>query len=597
MSEFLNNEKNEATLAQARAAKVNSGNTASSTQLSNQGEKWLISGILVLFLSVIFVSSNGLGHLKIALQSPNDSSICPIYEPKVPQTYLNDKSKVHNIVHDEKFRLQSVKKLSGAVQVDTQIGDNQPDVPDAPEQWVQFQAFHDYLEKTFPTVHKHLQVDKVNTYGLVFTWKGSNKNLKPSMYIAHQDVVPVQKETLKDWTYPPFDGHYDGTYLYGRGALDCKNLLIAMLEALELLIADNFKPQRGIIVAFGFDEESIGIRGAANIAKHLEKKYGHDSIYSLIDEGPGLTLDAGTGQYIATPANGEKGDLNIHVFLSAPGGHSSYPPDHTAVGIMAELSYNLENDPYEPFLTSKNPVLRYLQCLAVNTGDKLPKFTRKAILRAGFDKLANNKVLKMLLNNPMTNYLVRTTQSLDVVQGGEKANSLPEHVKLVINHRVAIETPFEEVEKHFSDHVVEVAKKYNISVEAFGEQVHSGDPKNGQFTVVVYHKTPAAPVSPSNDTVWEYLAGTTRHVFEDVVFTNLSYPIMTTPFSLTGTTDSKYYANLTKHIYRYTPGYPADFKENKIHSVDEKVPFDSHLHALAFYYEYIQNVDTPDAGN
>lgn len=84
MSEFLNNEKNEATLAQARAAKVNSGNTASSTQLSNQGEKWLISGILVLFLSVIFVSSNGLGHLKIALQSPNDSSICPIYEPKVP---------------------------------------------------------------------------------------------------------------------------------------------------------------------------------------------------------------------------------------------------------------------------------------------------------------------------------------------------------------------------------------------------------------------------------------------------------------------------------------------------------------------------------
>ena len=92
-------------------------------------------------IGIIFVSdilSNGLGHLKIALQSPNDSSICPIYEPKVPQTYLNDKSKVHNIVHDEKFRLQSVKKLSGAVQVDTQIGDNQPDVPDAPEHGCNF---------------------------------------------------------------------------------------------------------------------------------------------------------------------------------------------------------------------------------------------------------------------------------------------------------------------------------------------------------------------------------------------------------------------------------------------------------------------------
>lgn len=552
---------------------------------------------LVLFLSVIFVSSKGLETVRIALQPTGDNTVCPIHEPIVPQTYLNDKSKLYNIVHDEKFRLQSVQKLSGAVQVDTQIGDNQPDVPDAPEQWVQFQAFHDYLEKTFPTVYKNLQVEKVNTYGLVYTWKGSNKNLKPSMFIAHQDVVPVQKETLKDWTYPPFDGYYDGTYVYGRGALDCKNLLIAMLEALELLIADNFKPQRSIIVAFGFDEESIGIRGAANIAKHLEKRYGHNSIYSLIDEGPGLTLDADTNQYIATPANGEKGDLNVHVFLSAPGGHSSYPPDHTTIGIMAELSYNLENDPYEPILTSKNPLLRYLQCLAINTGDKLPKLTKKAILRAGFDKVANSKALNFLIKNPMLNYLVRTTQSLDIVQGGEKANSLPEHVKLVINHRVAIETPFEEIEKHFSDHVVRVAKKYNISVDAFGEHVYSGDSKNGQFTIVVYHKTPAAPVSPSNDTVWEYIAGTTRHVFEDVVFTNLSYPIVTSPFALTGTTDSKYYANLTRNIYRYTPGFPADFKENKIHSVDEKLPFDAHLHALAFYYEYIQNIDTPDADN
>lgn len=597
MSEYLTNDKNADALAKARAARVNREDNSSSAQLISPSGKWLVSGMLVLFLSVIFVSSKGLETVKIALQPMGDNTVCPIHEPIVPQTYLNDKSKLYNIVHDEKFRLQSVRKLSGAVQVDTQIGDNQPDVPDAPEQWVQFRAFHDYLEKTFPTVYKYLQVEKVNTYGLVYTWKGSNKNLKPSMFIAHQDVVPVQKETLKDWTYPPFDGYYDGTYVYGRGALDCKNLLIAMLETLELLIADNFKPQRSIIVAFGFDEESIGIRGAANIAKHLEKRYGHNSIYSLIDEGPGLTLDADTHQYIATPANGEKGDLNVHVFLSAPGGHSSYPPDHTAIGIMAELSYNLENDPYEPILTSKNPLLRYLQCLAINTGDKLPKLTRKAILRAGFDKVANSKALNFLIKNPMLNYLVRTTQSLDIVQGGEKANSLPEHVKLVINHRVAIETPFEEIEKHFSDHVVRVAKKYNISVDAFGERVYSGDSKNGQFTIVVYHKTPAAPVSPSNDTVWEYIAGTTRHVFEDVVFTNLSYPIVTTPFALTGTTDSKYYANLTRNIYRYTPGFPADFKENKIHSVDEKLPFDAHLHALAFYYEYIQNIDTPDADN
>lgn len=144
---------------------------------------------------------------------------------------------------------------------------------------MQFQAFHEYLEKTFLTVYKYLQIETVNTYGLTYTWKGSNSSLKPMMFFAHQDVVPVQRETLKDWTYPPFEGHYDGEYVYGKGAPDSKNLLIGILEALKLLIAQNYKLQKGIIVAFGFDEESTGIRGAEKIAKYLERKYGNDSIY------------------------------------------------------------------------------------------------------------------------------------------------------------------------------------------------------------------------------------------------------------------------------------------------------------------------------
>lgn len=113
----------------------------------------------------------------------------------------------------------------------------------------------------------------------------------------------------------------------------------------------------------------------------------------------------------------------------------------------------------------------------------------------------------------------------------------------------------------------------------------------------MHHKAPAALVSPSNDIVWEYLTGRTRHLFEEVVFTNLTYPIMMSPFSFQGTTDSKYYSNLTKHIYRYTPGFPDDFKANNIHSVDEKIPGDSYLHTVAFFYEFIQNVNNPDGDN
>ena len=58
----------------------------------------------------------------------------------------------------------------------------------------------------------------------------------------------------------------------------------------------------------------------------------------------------------------------------------------------------------------------------------------------------------------MTKYLIRTSQALDIINGGEKANALPEHVKLLVNHRVAIGTSVAEVQENFVSRVVEVAK-------------------------------------------------------------------------------------------------------------------------------------------
>lgn len=559
----------------------------------------LLSIFVFVVLIISFFTTNAFGYVKILLQPTNDNSICPIHEKILPASYKQDNSTVLKILQDESFRLQSVKKLSDSIKVDTQITDNQPDVSEDPEVWLKFGNFHEYLEKTFPTIYENLKVETVNTYGLVYYWKGSDASLKPVLLTAHQDVVPVQNSTLGDWTYPPFEGHYDGTFVFGRGASDCKNVLIAILESLELLLAQGFNPQRGIIAAFGFDEEASGIRGASSLSKHLLSKFGENGIYSILDEGPGLSLDESSGQIIAAPAAGEKGYLDIEVSLTTPGGHSSIPPDHTSIGVMGELAYIIEKDPYNAILTEKNPILSYLQCLAVNTGNKLPKLTRKAILRAGFDKLSNLKVVEYLSSNVLTKYLIRTSQATDVIVGGEKANALPENVKLVINHRVAVETKISEITHHFTERVLIVAKKYGFSVESFGELVFKGDSSKGKFIVDFFSPAlEAAPVSPSNDKVWQYIASTTRHVFEDLVFTNLTYPIIVAPSIMPANTDTRYYWNLTKNIYRYSPFFAIDMvKESHIHSVDEKIKFDSHLQLITFFYEYLQNIDTSDADN
>jgi hypothetical protein len=52
-------------------------------------------------------------------------------------------------------------------------------------------------------VHKRLLVENINTHGLLYTWQGSNAELKPTVLLAHQDTVPVPSDTIAAWEYPP----------------------------------------------------------------------------------------------------------------------------------------------------------------------------------------------------------------------------------------------------------------------------------------------------------------------------------------------------------------------------------------------------------
>ncbi len=63
---------------------------------------------------------------------------------------------------------------------------------------------------------------------------------RAAVLMAHYDVVPAGDGDA--WTHPPFSGHNDGTHLWGRGTLDDKGQLVAILEAAEALLAAGFAP-------------------------------------------------------------------------------------------------------------------------------------------------------------------------------------------------------------------------------------------------------------------------------------------------------------------------------------------------------------------
>ena len=83
--------------------------------------------------------------------------------------------------------------------------------------------------------------------------------------MGHQDVVPVNPDTIGEWTFPPYSGYFDGRLLWGRGASDDKNDLIGFLTTIELLIENGFKPSRTIVLSFGFDEEASALEGAGHL--------------------------------------------------------------------------------------------------------------------------------------------------------------------------------------------------------------------------------------------------------------------------------------------------------------------------------------------
>ena len=106
--------------------------------------------------------------------------------------------------------------------------------------------------------------------------------------MAHYDVVPVEQTTLSDWKHPPFSGEIEEGYLWGRGALDDKCAVIAIMEACERLIQAGFRPECDVYLAFGHDEEVGGKFGNRQIAQWMRNA--GIRLEVVIDEGGGFTV-------------------------------------------------------------------------------------------------------------------------------------------------------------------------------------------------------------------------------------------------------------------------------------------------------------------
>ncbi len=432
-------------------------------------------------------------------------------------------------------------RLSGAVQLKTFSSKNMDEIEKAP-----FLALHQHLRESYPLIHQHLEVEVVNELSLLYRWKGQS-SAEPIIFLSHLDVVPVSPATEGQWHYPAFGGQIAEGYIWGRGTLDMKGHLIALMESVEHLLCTGFTPPYDIYLALGHDEEPMGNNGAAAIVRLLEER----GVYAnyVLDEG-GLVLNGaefGVPHRIAAVGIAEKHILELHLTANSLGGHAAMPPDRTAVGTLCTAIAAIER---HKFPMVYNPTAKLLfETLKPHMG-----FVNRMVLSNMW--LFKGLFFRIIGKNPKGAALFRTTVAPTMLAGSEAPNVLASQAKVVLNIRALPGVPVA--------HVVE-----RLQTLA-GQDIH----------IEVFFDGGESKVSSVESKAWKTI--------HSAVQQNLGQDIIVAPYLMTATTDSRLYQRIAKDVYRFDPFPSAGQDLASIHGVNERLSLDSLERGIRFFIQVIK---------
>ncbi|WWD19541.1 hypothetical protein CI109_104002 [Kwoniella shandongensis] len=444
------------------------------------------------------------------------------------------------------------------------------------ERWDVFDTFQTFLRETYPLSFSKTKVEKVGGYTLILTLEGTT-DAKPLLLTGHQDTVGVG--SLADWDHPPFDGYFDGEFIWGRGSSDCKTNVIGLLSVLEHLLENEYTPRRTLILGFTQDEESGG-RGSTAINATLGERYGKNGIELILDEG-GAGLNDEWGPLLALPGLAEKGIANLQFTVTSPGGHSSVPPKHTSIGFLAHILSLVEDaDIFQPALTTSHPYYHYLECVSEHGDPSLvPKWLDSELSNGNKKDLSGLARKVQEIVGTTEKWLLTTTRAVTRIGGGIKNNVLPDEAHFLVNSRLEVTTTPQEYVQTIVDTVLPLASKLDLTVKVSNQTLHTGS--SGILTIEPTMLHPAAPITSWKSPQWAILGQAIRATWGPET--------ITAPSLATGNTDTARYWDLTENIVRWTP-LRVEARVG-IHGANERIQLKSHLEAVKFYHELILRFD------
>lgn len=349
---------------------------------------------------------------------------------------------------------------------------------------------------------------------------GRDRSLPALVVHGHLDVVPAMAE---DWTVDPFAGIVQDGMLWGRGAVDMKNMNAMILTAVADILRAGEMPARDLVLAFFADEENGGVEGSALVVRDRPEWFAGAATAISEVGGYSITVDDRRAYLLQV---GEKALIWIRLVAKGRAGHGSRLHDDNAITSLAEAVAAIGRTRWPIRLTPTTTAL--LEGLSALTGrsaddpDALASAAgpAEAFLRSSF----------------------RTTTNPTGLTAGYKHNVIPERAEALIDVRVIPGTEDEvlaELQQIVGDDIVieTVVRDIGMETPFEGELVEA-------MVASIGRHDPGVPVIP-------YLLG--------------------------AGTDNKALSTLGITGYGFAPlRLPADLDfTGMFHGVDERVPVDS----------------------
>ncbi|MBN2268640.1 MAG: M20/M25/M40 family metallo-hydrolase [Acholeplasmataceae bacterium] len=442
--------------------------------------------------------------------------------------------KKHDI--DENHAIES---LSSMIQFKTISNPDPSKVDDA--EFVKFRAF---LKSRYPKIHE-LASPQLFDRGILFHIKGESCE-KPVVFMSHYDVVPING----NWRSDAFSGKIENNYVYGRGTLDTKSSLNAIMEAVEHSLSNGKTFKQDLYLAFGGDEETYGTSQQEMVAYFKENNI---KPYLVLDEGGAIVskIFPGVIKKAAVVGIAEKGFMNLKLTAKSSGGHASTPPKNTTLTMLSNAITKLNN--HKSFKLKLTPPVKALF-------EHIAPYSNSFFIRMIFANLwIFLPIVKLIAKSSGGEFLslFKTTQAFTMASGSEAINVLPAESSIGINYRLR--------PQEGSSEVIERVKKI----------IH-----NDQIIVEADDVSEVTTISKI-DEAYQIIEKAISETWPEVI---------PTPYLMIATSDSRHYHSICEHVYKFSPMDVSKADLAKIHGVDEDISIENIINGVKFYLNIIDQL-------